>query len=291
MRPISSFIPAGAAKQAAINFLLITSGSVLVAVAINGALIPMGFASGGFIGLSMLVQHLFPLLPLGLVYLALNLPVYVMGFRQVGGRFFFYSLLGAIVLAAALEWVRPVLPLDDKIPAALVAGILSGLGSGLMLRSQGSAGGVDILSVILLRRYSIRLGSTILAFNVVVLLGVALLFSLQGAVYTLIYMFVTSQVMDLVVSGLSRRKAVLIISPRWREISKGILEMLRRGATLVPARGAYTGQTERLLYTVISLRQVPRLKELVRGVDPQAFVVVLDTAEVMGQGIGNQPHW
>jgi len=159
------------------------------------------------------------------------------------------------------------------------------------LRSLGSAGGLDILSVILLKRFSIRLGSTILAFNSLILVAGAVLFSLEGALYTLIYIFVSSYMVNLVVTGLSQRKAVYIISPQWEEISRKIMDKIQRGVTVIKGQGGYTGRDEQILYTVISFRELPQLKQLIRGVDPDAFVVITDTLEVMGQRIGNQPHW
>ena len=133
------------------------------------------------------------------------------------------------------------------------------------------------------QRFSIRFGSTILAFNTVVLTVAALAFSLEAALHTLIYMYVASYVINLVVTGWSQRKAVLIISTEWEEIYKGV--------TILQGRGAYTGQPEQILYTVITFREVARLKRMIRSMDPQAFVVVSDTLEVMGLRIGTQPHW
>jgi uncharacterized membrane-anchored protein YitT (DUF2179 family) len=96
---------------------------------------------------------------------------------------------------------------------------------------------------------------------------------------------------NLVVTGLSQRKAVYIISPQWEEISHEIMDKIQRGVTVIKGQGGYTGRDEQILYTVISFRELPQLKQLIRGVDPNAFVVVTDTLEVMGHGIGNQPHW
>jgi uncharacterized membrane-anchored protein YitT (DUF2179 family) len=175
--------------------------------------------------------------------------------------------------------------------SALLAGIITGVGSGIILRSWGSAGGLDILSIILLKRFSVRLGSTILIFNAVILLAAAVFFSLEKALYTLIFMYVSSSMVNLVVTGLSQRKAVHIISPQWEVISREIMGQLQRGVTIIGGRGGYTGQEEQILYTVISFRELARLKQLVKGIDPNAFVVVNDTLEVMGQRIGNEPHW
>jgi uncharacterized membrane-anchored protein YitT (DUF2179 family) len=273
------------------NLGLIILGSVLCAVAIKGILIPKQFLSGGFTGLALVVHYLLPILPLGVLYLLFNIPNYILGWKFVGRRFFLYSIAGLFIFSASIELVQVTIHLQDKLLSALLAGIINGVGSGIILRSYGSAGGTDILSVILMKRYSIRLGATILAFNTVILAAAAILFSLEGALYTLIYMYVTSHIIDIVVTGMSQRKAVFIISGQWREISKRILSEIQRGVTVLQGQGGYSGQEHRVLYAIITFQELPRLKEMIRHVDPNAFVVVTDTLEVMGQGIGNQPHW
>ncbi|MCE5283956.1 MAG: YitT family protein, partial [Deltaproteobacteria bacterium] len=145
--------------------------------------------------------------------------------------------------------------------------------------------------VILLQRFSIRLGTTVLAFNVLVLVASALFFSLEAALYTMLYLFVSSRIVDLVISGLTQRKAVFIISPQWERISPRILREIHRGVTILRGQGAYSGNEQRILYTVVTFPEVATLKQIVRNEDPGAFVVVSDTIEVMGHRIGNQPHW
>ena len=278
-------------RQIAWNLGLIALGSALCSVAINGILLPQGFYGAGFTGVALIVHYMFPSLPVAVLYFILNVPVFCLGWIYVGHRFFFYSVAGMFIYSVALALIHVSLPVHDKMLSAILAGIVVGAGSGIILRSLGSAGGIDIFSVILLKRYSIRLGSTILAFNSLILIAGAVLFSLEDALYTLIYIFVCSYMVNLVVMGLSQRKAVHIISPQWNEISREIMDKIQRGVTIMKGQGAYTGKDEQILYTVITFRELPRLKQLIRGVDPDAFVVVTDTLEVMGQRIGNQPHW
>jgi len=270
---------------------LIALGSVLCAVAINGILIPQRFLSGGLVGLSLVIHYFVSSLPVGWLYPVLNIPLFVLGWLYVGRRFFIYSLAGVLIFSGAVVLVNFTVPVYDMLLSALLAGIITGVGSGIILRSRGSAGGLDILSIILLKRFSIRLGSTILIFNAVILLAAAFFFGLEKALYTLIFMYVSSSMVNLVVTGLSQRKAVHIISPQWRVISREIMAQLQRGVTIIGGRGGYTGQEEQIVYTVITFRELPRLKQLVKGIDPNAFVVVNDTLEVMGQRIGNEPHW
>lgn len=273
------------------NLALLVLGSLLCGVAINGVLIPHRFVSGGVTGVALVIHYLLPPVPVAVIYVVANLPLFVAGWFFISRRFFLYSVVGMLLFAGAVAWVAIDVPIRDKLLAALLAGLIQGAGSGIILKSMGSAGGTDILSVILLQRFSIRLGTTVLAFNGIVLASAALLFSLEDALYTLIFLYVSATIVDLVVTGLSQRKAVFIISPRWEAISPRILNEIHRGVTILSGRGGYSEREQQVLYTVVSFREVATLKRIVRSEDPAAFVVVSDTTEVMGHRIGNQPHW
>lgn len=278
-------------RQVLFNLFLIALGSVICAVAVNGILIPRQFFGAGFTGLSLLIHYLAPSLPLAVLYLILNVPLFALGWMHVGRRFFLYSIAGMLIYSGALAWIHISVPIHDKILSAILAGIIMGTGSGIILRSLGSAGGLDILSVILLKRFSIRLGTTMLALNSLILGAGAVLFSLEGALYTLIYIYVNSYMVNLVVMGLSQRKAILIISSQWEKIAQEIMDKVHRGVTIIRGQGGYSGQERRIIYTVTALQELPRVKLLIRDIDPDGFVVISDTLEVMGTHIGNQPHW
>ncbi|MGD2185782.1 MAG: YitT family protein [Desulfobacterales bacterium] len=273
------------------NLLLISAGSVLCAVAIKGILVPKQFLAGGITGLALLGHYVFPSLPIGFIYFLLNIPLFVIGWMFVGKRFFWYSLAGMIIFSAVMFWPFPVFPVEDMILNALTAGIISGIGSGIILRSLGSAGGLDVLSVILFKRFAIRPGTTVMAFHVILLLIALFRLPMEIVLYTLIYLYINSHIVNLVVIGLNQRKAIMIISPQWKEISRQIMDRLQRGVTIVTGEGGYSGQPLRILYSVVTFTELSRFKELIRKVDPNAFVVVTETLEVMGKRIGNQPHW
>jgi uncharacterized membrane-anchored protein YitT (DUF2179 family) len=273
------------------NLLLIAIGSFLGAAAVNSILIPMEFFGAGFTGITLLVHYLIPWAPLSIIFFVLNIPVYILGYLFVSRRFFLYSIPGMIFFSIALVFVKFQMPLNDKILAAILGGIIMGTGTGITLKSYGSGGGLDILSVMFLRLFSMRLGTTILLFNVALLAAAAILFPLERALYTLIFIFISSNITNLVVTGLSQRKTVLIISLKWQEISEVIMEKIHRGVTILTGRGAFTNQEQNIIYTIISFNELPPLKKIVRDIDPDAVMVVNDTLEVMGHRIGNQPHW
>jgi len=273
------------------NLLLLVAGSTVCAVAVNGILIPRQFLAGGFTGLAMLIYYWVPFVPLGVIYFVLNIPLFVIGWLFVGRRFFFYSMAGMLIYSLAVLIPFPEIHIADSLLNAISAGIITGIGSGILLRSLGSAGGMDILSIIVLKRYSVRLGTTSLFFNAVLMLTAIARLPLEMVLYTLIYIFVSAYFVNLVVIGLSQRKAVLIISALWEDISREIMTRLDRGVTVLHGQGGYSGRQQEILYSVIPFQELGRFKDLIRKVDPQAFVVITDTLEVMGHKVGNQPHW
>ena len=278
-------------KQLFIDLLFIISGSVLYAIVINGILIPHNFVNGGITGVSLIVHKNFPSINVGLIYLIINIPIFALGWMSVGRRFFFYSVLGALALSISAAYIHIRIPLEDRMLSALMAGVIGGAGSGITLRSSGSQGGLDILAVLLLKRFSIGIGDTTLAMNGFILLLTGIFYSLEAVLYTMIVLFVSSRILNLVVSGLSHRKAVFIISKKWREISKEILKDVQKGVTVINGEGGYSGVEKKILYVVITFRDIGELKKLILKNDPDAFVVVTDTIEVMNYRIGNQPHW
>ena len=273
------------------NLVLIAIGSCVCAAALNGILIPNGFVSGGVAGLSLIVHHVLPDLPVSILYLIFNIPLFALGWKYIGRRFFLYSIVGTFIFSSAVQWIYIPIPVQDKFLCAILAGIINGVGTGIILRSAGSSGGTDILSVMVLTRFAVRMGNTVIAFNAAVLTITAFLFSLESALYTLIFIYVTAHFLDLVVTGLSQRKSVMIVSKYQEEIVKTITENMNRGVTVIKGRGGYSGELSEIIYTVITFRELSRLKRLITRIDPEAFVVVSDTTEVIGHRIGNQPHW
>ena len=273
------------------DLLLIAIGSVVTAVAVNGILIPNQFAAGGITGIAFVIHSLVPALRVEWIYILMNIPMFAAAWMAVGRRFFFYSLVGAVGLSLALAFIHVPIRLEDKILNALLGGIILGAAVGITLRSSGSQGGMDIMAVMLLKRFSISLGNTILLVNAIVLVLAAWYFSVESALYTLIVIYVSAKVVNILVTGLSQRKAVFIISREWREISSEILRDIRRGVTILDGKGGFKGEKESIIYTVVTFPELGDLKNLVKRHDPDAFVVISDTLEVMNYRIGNQPHW
>jgi uncharacterized membrane-anchored protein YitT (DUF2179 family) len=279
-------------QQVVSDIVLLCTGSTLCAIATNSILIPHNFLTGGVTGIALIIHKIIPTLDLGLIYFLLNIPLFSLAWMSVGRRFFFFSIIGTVTLTFALLFVDFVhFNVEDKMLNALLAGVIQGAGTGLCLRTSGSQGGADILSVMLLRRFSISIGSTILFLNAIVLLLISVYYSIEALLYTIIVVFVSAKVINLVVTGFSQRKSVIIISREWEKISQEILKDIRRGVTILKGEGGYKRTDEHILYAVIAFREIGPLKRIVRNIDPDAFVVISNTLEVMNYRIGNQPHW
>jgi len=259
-------------------------GSLIIACSVNGLLIPHKLLSGGVTGLAMLLQYFFQL-PTGLTILIINIPIFALGLKYISKRFAVLSLIGMLGFSFFLTLTRKItIPIDDLILVAVFGGILNGIGMGIVFRKRGSLGGSDIIAVIFNKYSSFSIGSVLMATNGIILLLSAVYFNVQLALYTMISMYISTQVIDFVQEGLNHRKSIIIISDKQEEITSAILEKLNRGVTFLHGEGAYTHREKEIIYCIIKTMELPKLKDLVTRIDPKAFMSVSDTKEVLGRG-------
>lgn len=259
-------------------------GSLIVAVSVNGLLIPHRLLSGGVTGLAILI-HYFSGVSTGLIIFLINIPIFLLGAKYISKQFTVLSLVGMLSFAFFLTLTRGIVfPVDDLILVAIFGGVLNGLGAGIVFRSRGSLGGTDIIAVIFNKYSAFSIGSILMFINAIILILSALYFNLQLALYTMITMYISTQMVDLVQEGLNHRKNVVIISDKAEEIAARILLRIRRGVTFLHGEGAYTHQQREVIYCIIKAMELPKLKEMVAELDPQAFMSVTDTKEVLGRG-------
>jgi uncharacterized membrane-anchored protein YitT (DUF2179 family) len=181
--------------------------------------------------------------------------------------------------------------ISDKMLAAVIAGALTGLGVAIMLRSYGSGGGSEILCVIMNKFFSLTVGTGAIIINSIILLVSATLFPIENVLYTFVFMAVSTRVTDMVFHGLTRRKAVLIISDEWKEIVHVLTNIHKKGVTLINGQGGYNGDDKTILYSVLNRNDVSALKRIVTEIDPRAFITIMGASDVVGVDVGNQPHW
>lgn len=259
-------------------------GSLIVALSFNLFLVPNGIASGGVSGISILVQELTGIMP-ALTQWALNIPLFIAGLLLLGKKFGAKTLLGTVVLPLfVLLTAHMPAPTDNPILAAIYGGIGVGLGLGLVFRGGGSTGGLDLAAQILHRYTGLPYSLAVVCFDGCVIIAAGIIFSPEVSLYALIALFVTSKTIDFVQNGLQLSKVAFIISERTEEVAEAILHDLDRGLTRLDGHGGYTGAGRTVLMVVVGQNEVPKLKQLVRAIDSGAFVIISNTAEVLGQG-------
>ncbi len=273
------------------SLLLLTLGSTICAFSVNSILLAHSFLSSGITGIALFIYYLNPFASLGIIYLLINIPIFIIGWFFVGPRFIFFTAFGMVIFSIMLQFVKFNIPVEDKMLAAFIGGGITGLGVGIMLKSYGSSGGSEILSIILSRMLSISLGTGILIINTFIM-GLSLfLFPIENVFYTIIYIFVSSKMTDTIFHGMSKRKVALIISDNWEEILEFMTDKLGMRVTIINGIGGYEGGEKPILYSIMNRNKVLHLKKLVKEKDKNAFVAILDASDVSGVEIGNQPRW
>ena len=271
------------------NIGLIAAGVLVYIVGMNGILVPKEFLNGGLTGISLMLTYLVPSLNLGLAYAALNIPMFVMGWFTISRSFVYYTGFGIVFFSVAAGLITvPEFPVNEPILAAILAGIICGIGAGLILRSAGSAGGLDILAVYLYKRFSLKMGMTSFITNSAILTAAAFIFNLETALYTLIFIFTQSKLTDAVITGFNRRKAVMIVSDNGEAIARAIMDQFHHGVTFLEGHGAHSGREKRVVMSITTLTELARLKDLAFEIDPNAFMVVNDTLDVLGVNVGRR---
>lgn len=268
------------------DYLGITVGATITAVGLNMFLVPNKIAAGGVSGLATVLHYLLDW-PVGLIMLAFNIPLFIAGIKIMGARYGLNTLFGAGALAVAIDVTAPFTPIltSDLLLSSLYGGVVCGIGMGLVFRSKGNTAGTALAAVILNKLLGIRIGQAMMAadFFVIVFAGVAFK-SAELALYALISMFVTGQIIDLVQEGPSSSKAFFIMSNQQDKVAEAILSEMDRGVTRFQATGGYTGQPREMLLCVVSTSEVTQLKELIYEIDSKAFVIVTSAHEVLGEG-------
>jgi uncharacterized membrane-anchored protein YitT (DUF2179 family) len=270
------------------NLFLITIGSFVFSFGVKSVAIPQGFISGGISGAALIVYYVVDFLPPGLWYLAMNIPIFILGWICVSRRFFFYSLYGMLLTSLFIDVIPWALPITDQLLSALTAGAIMGAGAGIALRSLGSMGGTDIIAVYLNQRFNINIGQFSFVFNVVLFTGSLFFIGLEHFLYSIFLVFVSSMVMDYFLGLFNQRKMVLIISEKPDELAKAILNTIHRGSTFLYGQGAYTGKRKKIILTVVNNIQLKRLEEVIFSIDPKAFTIQENTFNVIGQGFSQR---
>ncbi len=275
-------------RRTTLDYVFLTLGAGLLALNIALLLVPNKIVSGGATGIATLLYYTLGT-SVGTMVLIINIPLFIAGVKWGGGmRFAVRTIYATVVMSLLTDlftpWAATLPPIDDPLLFVLYGGLIDGIGMGLVFRGQGTTGGTDVVARLLHQWKSIPFGTTILVVNSIVLIGAAVVFGLEAAMYALILTFVAARVVDIVQGENNYGRAAIIISGKAPDIRSSVLTVLERGVTVLEGRGGYTEAGLEVLYCVVSRGEVSILKRLVQSIDPKAFVVITEASEVLGEG-------
>lgn len=276
-------------KHTCLELFMIALGCAIYALSLDAISVPNKLADGGLSGISLLLRHFWGV-NMGLSTLILNIPLIILGYRYMGRRLLLYTLWGTISLSFFL-WLWRLFPIitqlnleHDLFLSAALAGTLSGFGLGLVFRYNGTSGGTDIIARICQMKFGISSGKMLLLCDAIVLFISLSYLDIKHMMYTLLASFILSRVMDSVQQGAYTARGCLIISDKYEQIAEMIDLKLDRGFTYLNALGGYKQNEKRVIYLVVSPREVPMVKQLIEQEDPKAFVTIFEVHEALGEG-------
>ena len=270
------------------NLFLITLGSVIFSFGAKAILIHHNFIMGGIYGTALLTYYSLDILSPGVLFFIGNLPIMVLGAFMVSRRFFLYSLWGVIVVTLASDLITYDLHIVNQLYAAVAGGVICGVGSGIILRSRGSGGGLDIIAIILNQKFNIGVGKFYITFNTCLFAAALVLYEIDLVVASFILTFISAKTLEYVLALFNQRKIVYILSDFTQKIAQTILAEMKLGATLIKAKGAYSGREKEMLMTITNNLQVKRLEEKVFSLDPDALFIVENSFNVIGSSFGKR---
>ena len=274
-------------KDLLISYTLILVGCVIGGAAYPAFLTPVSIAPGGLTGVATILNYLFGL-PIGVTSMVLNLPLFIVTFLMMGGRFVFRSFVATVLFSLCIDLI-PIQPLtDDILLNAVFGGVVLGVGLGLIQRGGATTGGTDMIALIVHKKFSfLSVGFILFAIDFMVITAAAFTMTPMIAMYSTICIFVSSKALDMVIAGFGSAKACYIITNNHQAIANRVLNEMARGVTRIEAVGEYSGQPRQMLLCVVSSQETAQLKRIVKAEDASAFMFVTDTHETLGEGFAN----
>lgn len=272
-------------ENRALRYAGIALGCFIASCSINTFLVPAHLLTGGATGIAIIAYYLTGL-PIGLQTFLYNIPLLVAAWRLLGRSYTIDVVIGTGIFSVFLDLTRflnAYAPVQDIMLSAIFGGVFNGIGYGIVFRLNGSTGGFDIIGAIIKKYYSMSMGGVIFAFNCGIMCVAAFFFGMAPAMFTLICMYMNAAVTNKVIAGFNSREAVLIVSDRAQHIAEGIMET-GRGVTFLHGQGAFTRRERNVVFVVVKLTQVSRIKLVVHAIDPHAFMIIVPANEVLGRG-------
>ena len=270
------------------GYLWIALASALYALSFDWFYVPNQLGFGGLTALGMILNHLSPAIPIGTSVLALNIPIFLLGWKFLGGHALVSSLFAMTATSLLVDLFAALyqFPAMDPMLASIFGGVTLGASLGIIFAKGATTGGTDLIARLLKLPFAwLPMGKLMLAVDLTMLLAVSAVFrSLESAMYGIIALYITTAVMDQVLYGLDRSKVAYIVTANPRPMAAEIDRQLDRGVTYLHGEGSFSGQDKLVLMCAFRQRQIVPLKALVHALDPEAFLIVCDAHEVLGQG-------
>ena len=275
------------------QYAMITLSCALYAVGFNWCFDPNHLSVGGFTGVAQIINFFIPQAPIGTIIVVLNLPLFILSWKKVGRQWLYATLYATLVSSGMIDLLAGVYTFRPMGPmlAAIYGGVIVGLGCGLMLRYSATTGGTELAARLLKLKFpGLSIGTLCLSIDAIVVISYAAVFrDLTQALYAMVALFIISKVMDRVVYGGNGAKMAYIISEQYEAITAKLLE-LDRGVTLLEGRGGFSGRPKNVILCAFSRAQIVSIKSIVKQADPDAFIIVCDAYEILGEGFGvNRP--
>jgi len=275
-------------KKQTVPVLQIVLGCTIMGLSYSLFLIPQHFVPGGVSGLAIIINY-FIKLPVGAMIIVLNIPIFIFGLRTMGKKYVLKSLAGMLISSVMIDFFSQVLKVpaatDNKILASIYGGILLGIGLGIVFRGHASTGGSDIVGMVISKYTGISIGFGIMITDFIIISASGFAFQeIEAPLYGYIVLFLSTKVIDLILEGWTYSKLVIITSNRTVEIEQFILNTLERSGTALKSRSLYLNREGEIILTVIHRKQLAELRDFIKEIDPQAFVIINDTFDVLGKG-------
>lgn len=264
------------------KMVVITLGAVIFAVGLEGILIPNDVIDGGVVGIALMLSKLTSI-SLGVFLFVLNIPFFILGYKQIGKTFLFGTLYGVIILSVATTLLHnlPVL-IEDQLLAPVFGGIMLGIGVGLVIRNGGVLDGTETLAILVEKKTPFTVGEIIMVFNLIIFSFAALVFNPTSALYSILTYYIAFKTIDLVVKGFDDMKSAHIVSNNSEELAIAISNRLGRGVTFLNGEGSYSKDDKRIILAVFTRLEEAKMKDIIHDIDPEAFIIITDVAEVRG---------
>ena len=268
--------------------LLITLAALIYALSFVWCFDPNGIAFGGITGLAQIVNRLFPAAPVGVTVIVLNIPLFILGWKLIGGKLLVSSLYAMFISSVFIDLLTPLYDWQPMEPllACIFGGLLMGASLGVVFLQGATTGGTDLAARLLKLKFKwLPMGKLLMGVDLAVIVLVALFFrNLNTALYGLVALYISTLAMDGILYGLDNAKVAYIISDAYDEISSAIVQDLDRGVTILHGQGAYTGAEKQVLMCAFKQREIAAIKAVVKDIDPDAFLIVCNAHEVLGDG-------